>query len=266
MNLSSSIFYNKQQSHLNLWWQGAVFLSVLLAINILIYLFDQRLLADEMLWAKPIKFEISIIIHFITLAVLASLLSPEKRNGKMWKGMTYAVVTAGLFEVLYIFLQAARGRESHFNNSTAVEGIMYGLMGLGAVTLVAGSFYLGYLLYRKYQTDRSSSLVLSAALGLTIGSVLTLIIASYLSSGTSGYPVDINNPDVMRLPIVSWYLDGRDLRIPHFFATHMMQIIPFYGLWLTRKNVSITDAKVRLFWSTGIYTALVLLLFAIAIF
>ena len=268
MNLAKSAFYDKHQSQLNLWWQGSIVLFVLLAFNILLYFIDQRSLADEALWIKPIKFEISLIIHFITLAVLASLLSPEKRNSLSWKIMTYLVVAAGLLEVLYIFLQAARGRESHFNITTAIESAMYGLMGIGAVILVAGSFYLGYLLYREYranQNKQNTLILISSALGLIIGSVLTLIIASYLSTRTTGYPLDANTESVIRLPIFSWYLDGKDLRIPHFFATHMMQFFPLYGFWLTRKNVSIANGKSKVFWGIGIYTVLVILLFAIAV-
>nr|CAA6813101.1 MAG: Unknown protein [uncultured Thiotrichaceae bacterium] len=265
MNIAPSAFYNEQQKHLNLWWQGTLVVSVFLALNILLYLLDGRMLADDALWIKPIKFEISLIIHFTTLAVLAALLSPGRRNSLIWKGMTYAVVAAGVFEVMYIFLQAARGRESHYNNSTVIESVMYGLMGLGAVVLVAGSFYLGYLLYREYRSERSNVLLLSASLGLIIGSVLTLIIASYLSSATTGYTVPADE-DVLRLPLFSWYLNGEDLRIPHFFATHMMQLFPLYGLWLSRQNVSMADCKVRLFWSAGIYSLIVVLLFVIVLF
>jgi len=263
MKLASSAFYNKPKNHLNLWWQGSLLLLALLALNILISVIDHRLLADEALWIKPIKFELSLIIHFITLALLASLLNVKKRKGKAWLVMTYMVVVAGLFEALYIFLQAARGRESHFNNSTMIESAMYGLMGLGAVILVVGSFYLGYLLYRDYQQEQNNVILLSSSLGLTIGSVLTLIIAGYLSSGLmAGNAIDTN---AMRLPIVSWYLDGKDLRIPHFFATHMMQFFPLYGLWLSRKNITVIDGKKRILWSVGVYSILVLLLFAIAV-
>ena len=128
-----------------------------------------------------------------------------------------------------------------------------------------GSFYLGYLLFRKYQTNRNDVLLLSSSLGLIIGSILTLIIASYLSSGTTGYPIDENTKDILRLPIFSWYLDGKDLRIPHFFATHMMQFFPLYGFWLSKRNISIAQGKTRIFLSVSIYSALVLLLFGIAI-
>jgi len=265
MNLAPSVFYDEQQKHLNVWWQGTLVLCVFLALNSLLYAFDQRMLSDEALWIKPLKFEISLIIHFLTLAVLAAWLSPEKRNGRASKATTSVVVAAGLLEVMYIFLQAARGRESHFNNTTAIESAMYGLMGVGAVILVAGSFYLGYLLYREYQSQEGDVFLLSAALGLTIGSVLTLVIASHLASGETGYlaPVD---EEVLRMPLFSWYLNGEDLRIPHFLATHMMQLLPLYGLWLGRRNISLADAKARLFRSAGIYSSVVVLLFVIALF
>ena len=266
MRLAPSAFYDDQQKHLNIWWQGSLFLSVFFAINILLYGFDKRLLADEALWAKPVKFEISVIIHFITLAVLASLLSPTKRRRIAWKAMSYGVVAAGIFEVMYIFLQAARGRESHFNNSTAVEAAMYGLMGLGALMLVLGSFYLGYLLFQEYQSARNYPLLLASALGLTTGSVLTLIIAGYMSSQT-GNGITANSFEALRVPVFGWYLNGQDLRIPHFFATHMMQFLPLYGFWLSRKNQTIDNKhRAQLFWATSILSLLIMALFVLALF
>jgi hypothetical protein len=216
MNLLPSVFYGDRQTHLNIWWQGALLLSVFFAISVLLSAFDQRLLANEALWAKPIKFEISIVIHFITLAVLASLLSPAKRNGVGWKAMSYSVVAAGIFGAMYIFLQAARGRESHFNNSTAVESAMYSLMGLGAVMLVLGSFYLGYLLFKEYQPKRNQPLLLASALGLTTGSVLTLIVAGYMSSQIAN-EITTNSYEALRVPVLGWYLNGQDIRIPIFW-------------------------------------------------
>ena len=265
MNLALSVFYDDRRKHLNVWWQGVLFLSVFIAINIILYGLDQRLLADEPLWSKPLKFEISVIVQFITLAVLASLLSPAKRNGVVWKAMSYGVVAAGIFEVMYIFLQAARGRESHFNNSTAVESAMYGLMGLGAVTLVLGSFYLGYLLFQEYRLTRNQPLLLASALGLTTGSVLTLIIAGYMSSQTDN-GITASSFEALRVPVFGWYLNGQDLRIPHFFATHMMQLLPLYGFWLSQINQAVDGAyETRLIWTTGISGLLLMVLFVVAV-
>jgi hypothetical protein len=266
MNLLPSVFYGDRRRHLNIWWQGALLLSVFFAISVLLSAFDQRLLGDEALWAKPVKFEISIVIHFITLAVLASLLSPARRNGGVWQAMSYVVVAAGIFEVMYIFLQAARGRESHFNNSTAVESAMYGLMGLGAVMLVLGSFYLGYLLYKEYQSTRDQPLLLASALGLTMGSVLTLIVAGYMSSQIAN-EITTSAYEALRVPVLGWYLNGQDIRIPHFLATHMMQFLPLYGLWLNKNKQAVGGVyETRLIWTTSISGLAIMVLFLLAVY
>ena len=266
MNLLPSVFYGDRQTHLNIWWQGALLLAVFFAISVLLSVFDQRLLANEALWAKPIKFQISIAIHFITLAVLASLLSPAKRNGAGWKVMSYGVVAAGIFGAMYIFLQAARGRESHFNTSTAVESAMYSLMGLGAVMLVLGSFYLGYLLFREYQPTRNQPLLLASALGLTTGSVLTLIVAGHMSSQIAN-EIATSSYEALRVPLLGWYLDGQDIRIPHFLATHMMQLLPLYGLWLNKQRQAVGSVyEARLIWTTSILGLATLVLFLLAVY
>ena len=266
MNLLPAVFYGDQQKHLNIWWQGALLLSVFFALSVVLSAFDQRLLADEALWAKPAKFAISIVIHFITLTVLASLLSPAKRNGVGWTAMSYGVVAAGILEVMYIFLQAARGRESHFNISTPVESVMYSLMGLGAVMLVLGSFYLGYLLFKEYQLARDQPLLLASALGLTMGSILTLIVAGYMSSQITN---EITNStyEALRVPVLGWYLDGQDIRIPHFLATHMMQLLPLYGLWLNLKKQAVVGVyEAHLMWTTTISGLAIIALFLLALY
>lgn len=266
MKLAPSVFYYKEQKHLNLWWQGSIFVSVLLVFNIFLYLIDHRLLGEEALWIKPIKFEISMLMHLATLTILASLIKPEKRDGIVWKGVTYLVVGSALFEGLYIFLQAARVRESHFNSSTTIETVMYGMMGVAAVTMILGSMYLGFLLYREYKVERNSVLLLSSSLGLMIGSILTIVVASYLATGLLEYPLDETTANIPRMPIFAWYLDGGDLRIAHFFATHMIQFFPLYGLYLSRKNISFTEGRTKVLRSAGIYTFLILLMYVIAIF
>ena len=261
MKPNNSIFYVVEHKQLNILWQGALLILGLFMINAMIYSLDGRMLGDEKLWLKPMKFQISVAMHLITLAVLAAYLNPKDQQGKPWTIWSYAVVVAGMFEVLYIFLQAARGRESHFNFSSNIEGFMYSLMGIGALTLVATSFYLGIKLYKEYK-NQANAMLLSSALGLTLGSVLTLIIAGYLSQGIEVSTKAIDTS--ARLPISGWYLNGKDLRIPHFLATHMMQLIPLYGFWLAHKNNESTGniRKVKIMAST--YSLIVLGLFALS--
>jgi hypothetical protein len=65
---------------------------------------------------------------------------------------------------------------------------------------------------------------------MILGFITTLVVAGYMSSQNShwvgGVPSDADG-----LPIVGWVRGGGDLRMPHFFATHLMQIIPLIG-WM----------------------------------
>jgi len=41
-----------------------------------------------------------------------------------------------------------------------------------------------------------------------------------------------------KIPVVGWSREVGDLRIPHFIATHMMQILPLLGLFLDKMKYS----------------------------
>ena len=50
----------------------------------------------------------------------------------------------------------------------------------------------------------------------------------------TGHWIGAPNTDVGGMPVTGWNREGGDLRVPHFFATHMMQILPLAG-WLLDK-------------------------------
>ena len=248
--MSPAAYLDPENNHFNLWWQATFFMVVLFVVTLLLWGLDSRELDGVSVWVKPLKFESSLALYFITLALLAGYLPAKTRLKASWRWATRFSVGAGVFEVIYILLQGARGRDSHYNTETPIEIAMYGLMGIGAVILVAVSFYLGWLLYRDYRSEKQDCFKLSAAYGLMLGSVLTLIIASTMSSGQNhfvGTPV----ADTLYVPILDWAFSGGDLRGPHFFATHLMQFLPLYGLWLQRQAVDVATAQqkiVRFSW------------------
>src|SRR5690606_10217231 len=132
-----------------------------------------------------------------------------------------ASTAAGLFEIGYIMLQAARGRASHFNNETVLESAMYALMGIGAVTLVVAPFIMGVWLWRDYGRNlRADPLRLAAALGLVLSAVTTLVIAGFMSSFWGSHWVGDATSDAGGLPLVGWSQQVGDLRVAHFFASH----------------------------------------------
>ncbi len=256
-----AIYLDARHGRFNLWWQASFLLCGLLAVTLLLWWIDPRQLDGASVWAKPLKFELSLIIYSITLAVLAALLTPKARNAQPWIWASRFAVGAGLLEVGYIFIQAARGRRSHFNDSTAFEAAMYGLMGVGALVLVAVSCYLGYVLYRQQRSIAPTLLHTAAIWGLFLGSGLTLLTAGVMA-GQPGHFVSPAAADFWRVPLLGWSLSGGDLRIPHFFATHLMQLLPLYGWWLQRRESTLLRAQFKLWAFTLVYCVAVVAWFA----
>lgn len=213
-------------------------LQVALALPSLIALFnDERLLNDISVWVKPLKFQASLALMLVTLLLLLPLIEQGTRAGRgVWLASLMAVITAS-GEILYITLQAARGRASHFNDSTPFEAMAYSVMGVGAALLVLSSLVIGvYILWRP-SPNSPAGLRLGGGWGLILGSVATLITAFALGGGQidgPGHWVGGIKTDVGGLPLFGWSRTGGDLRVPHFFATHIMQALPILGLGLDR--------------------------------
>jgi len=201
------------------------------------YIMDERMLNGVSVWSKPIKFEVSIALTAGTVALLLPLLDDTVRATRTVRWSSHVIAIAATLEIVYIVLQAARGRASHFNNETALETTLYSLMGMGAVSIVAGAFVVGWMIWRHGRDDVGEGLRLGAASGLMIAAVLTVLTAGVLSSGTlagPGHWVGGIRNDAGGLFLTGWSRTGGDLRVPHFFATHIMQGLPLLGLLLDR--------------------------------
>jgi len=218
-----------------MWWMSVLFLLAVAVLVLPAFYFDSRLLDGVSLWHKPVKFALSLALHFATLALLASQLPFIRRTGPTVTAVGYAAVASMLFEQVYISLQAARGRRSHYNLDTDLEIALYDLMGVGAVMLVLASFVLGVMIWR-YGAKSSSGLRLGSIAGLILGSVLTLYFAMYMANQPS-HLVQLTNAtvnDANGLPLLGWSRSTGDLRISHFVATHTIQFLPLLGLLLDR--------------------------------
>ena len=206
----------------------ALFMLALMVPSLIALGIDERQIADVSVWSKPLKFQISLALHFLTVVALLPLLFDVPR----WlKYAIYAGAISGIGEIVYITVQAARARASHFNDATGIEATLYSLMGLGATVLVLMTFLLGLAIWK--QSPRLTGLNFGAASGLMVGSVLTLVIGFALGSGAidgPGHWVGGPRSDAAHLPVVGWVTSGGDLRVSHFFATHLMQALPIFGL------------------------------------
>jgi hypothetical protein len=111
-------------------------------------------------------------------------------------------------------------------------------MGTRAVLIVATTFILGWLIWRRGDSAAPSGLRAGAAAGLMLGSAATLVVASLLSSGVVaglGHWVGGVRSDATGLPLFGWSTTGGDLRVPHFFATHLVQVLPVVG-WIADRR------------------------------
>lgn len=219
--------------------QGVALMLVFLVPALVLQPIDPRLLNEISVWVKPAKFALSLALHYATLAWAIGLLAPAWRQGDYMRRSFLLSLCAGFFEIAYISLQAARGRASHFNEATTAEMVLYSVMGVGAVILVVQSFDLGRHILKSPRRELDAGVRLGAGLGLTLGSVATLVTAGIMGSGAVpaalGYPeghwVGGTLSDAGGLPLLGWSTSGGDLRVPHFFSTHIMQVLPLLG-WL----------------------------------
>ena len=180
-------------------------------------------------WLKPLHFQLALAIHMATLAILMPVVSPAWQNTRLLRWPLLAASASAMLELGYIMLQAARGRASHFNQETGLEIALYGLMGIGSLMLVAAPAMVGIAIWRSVTVYRDSQVRLGAAIGLILGSALTLAVAGYMSTLTT-HLASGPQTDAFGLPFLGWATRGGDLRVPHFFATHMMQALPLAGL------------------------------------
>lgn len=211
----------------------AVLLAALLLPTLAAAWLDERTLNGVSVWAKPLKFQLSFALHWLTIAWLLRVLDAPVRARRTTRFVLEFGAFAALVEVLYITLQAARGRHSHFNFATTLETVLYyALMGGAAVVMMIATIWIGALIWRHPARRERGGLWLGAALGLGVGGILTLVVTAPLASARfAGSGHWLNAAPAPGLPLLGWSMTGGDMRVPHFFTAHLIQLLPAAG-WL----------------------------------
>lgn len=193
-------------------------------------LLDTRTLYEVNIWSKPLKFQLSFALHWLTISWLLQQLDYPAFTRTSLRWWLQIGGVAAVVEVLYITLQAARGRASHFNVSTPLETVLYyGLMGGAALLMMFATIWIGWLVLRHPRDPQRGAAWLATVLGLIGGSVLTLLVTAPLAAGAidgPGHWVGGVHSDGEGLPVFGWSTTGGDLRVPHFFAAHLLQLLP----------------------------------------
>ncbi len=220
----------------------AVAMTLLALFSVIGLFVDQREVTGLPLWAKPLKFALSIAIYSITLAWLIGLLRRGRRLA-WWAGTLSAVLL--LVEMVAIVGAAVGGTTSHFNVSSPFATLVWSIMAVSIVTVWFAALVVGVLLGfwgRRSGADlgdRARTLairsgVILAIIGMGLAFLMTGPTAAQLDDfqGIAGAHTVGGADGGPGLPILGWSTVAGDLRIPHFVGMHALQLLPLGALLL----------------------------------
>jgi hypothetical protein len=208
-------------------WTGWVNVA-LTGLAVALLLLDHRVVTGAPVWLKPLKFSLSILAFAWTLGWLLADLPPVAQRAVQY--LSWGVAVSMVVEQAVIFVQAARGTTSHYNASSALNGILFGLMGIFILVNTLMTVWAVVLVWR-HPLHGPAGYGWGVRLGLLlflVGSVLGGMMIHNMQH-TVGAPD--GGPG---LPGLGWSTRAGDLRIAHFLGMHALQALPLLGWVLSR--------------------------------
>jgi hypothetical protein len=206
---------------------------------------DPRIITGMPVWLKPAKFAISASIYLLTLAWIFHYLPkwPRLRSVTGWIASVVLVLEVGIIDI-----QAARGTTSHFNVGTPLDAALFLVMGVAIVIAWLASIAVAVALFRQKFTDPVMGWalrmgILITVLGSAAGGLMTTPTSAQMAAARATHHLEISGahtvgaPDGGRgIPGTGWSREHGDLRVPHFFGLHAMQILPLIALFWKPKG------------------------------
>ncbi|GAC1373083.1 MAG: hypothetical protein PVS3B1_25200 [Ktedonobacteraceae bacterium] len=203
---------------------------------------DSRIVTGSPVWVKPAKFAISTAIYAFTLVWLVRFVQGHPRLVRIVTSVTTFTFVA---EMVIIIFQAARGTTSHFNVSTQFDAALYAIMAISIVILWFVTLLAAVLMQLQRFTDSTLAWALRlglfiALIGMALAFLMTarptaaqqaMIAAGHVPPSIGAHSVGVvdGGPGI---PFLGWSTIGGDLRIPHFFGLHGLQVLIIIGLLL----------------------------------
>lgn len=225
-------------------------LAASLASLVLIFISDTEVMGINA-WIKPLKFWISSAIFSASMAWFMHHLKEQKAV----KVYSWVVIIVLAFEVVYISIKAGLGELSHFNISSAFNGLMFSLMGIAISLMTIWTGYIAYLFFQGSFPKLPKAYLWGIRLGLILFVIFAFeggIMAAMLSHTVGGPD---GGPGIMFL---NWSLNYGDLRIAHFFGMHALQVLPLLGFFVLHSKPSILLAG-SLYFSVALVLMIVAL-------
>jgi len=208
---------------------GIVILHLLMTVGCIIGLMvDDRTLLGINVWIKPLKFTISGAIYIFTFGYLITLYPFSTRKKNIINNINSWTL---LLEIVIIVYQAARGVQSHYNMSSAFDGMLFAAMGiLIGVNVLIMVFFIIETLRLRLKTPRPVQWAILmgwiiVVVGSWIGGQMISQVAHNVGVADGGEGI----------PILNWSTIAGDLRVAHFFGLHSIQIIPLFAVGLYKK-------------------------------
>lgn len=220
-------FFNelKRRNEL-LFWFGLFNLAIAVLCLILMSTEEFTILGVNR-WLKPFKFYSSVGIVILSLDWLLYYLN-DQRKVKRW---SWIILITMFFENGIIFLQAVRKTTSHFNSTSALNGILFNLMGILIITFTI----IVILACISFFRQKDFTIPLSYVWGIRLGLLFFIIFSLEGGVMVALLKHTIGAPDGgPGLPIVNWSTGHGDLRIAHFIGLHSLQVLPMFGYYIAK--------------------------------
>jgi hypothetical protein len=209
-----------------LYWFGLINL-VCAAVCIVLMMTDTKEILGINRWIKPLKFFLSVGIMVWTMGWLMHYLD-ARRSVKV---CSWLIVISMFIEVFIIAMQSVRGTTSHFNITSALNGILFSVMGLFIALFTLTSVYINFLFFKQKHFSISPSYLWAIRLGL----LMFVIFSAEGGMMVQRMAHTIGAPDGGDgLPLINWSKSYGDLRVAHFFGIHALQVLPLTGYYLAK--------------------------------
>jgi hypothetical protein len=222
------------------WYRPLTFFAAVMAVTAVVALggifLDSRILTGVPIWLKPFKFAISIGVYAVTLAWMLSLLPRRSRVAERAATVVIAMLT---IEMLIIVGQVIRGTTSHYNETSALNSVLFESMGTAILVVFVAHFVIAVAVARQPLADRTAAYAVRLGLGLSLLGMLAAVPMVLPSAapgieGISGAHTVGLADGGPGLPLVGWSTVGGDLRIGHFVGLHALQALPLLAILLNR--------------------------------
>ncbi|HEX6954053.1 MAG TPA: hypothetical protein VF156_04160 [Agromyces sp.] len=236
---------------------------VLAIVSVVGLLLDGRELVGQPIWAKPLKFSLSIAIYAVTLSWVIGLTRGRLRRVAWWAGTISAA--ALVVEMIVIVGAVVAGTTSHFNVATPLATALWSVMATSIVVVWIATLVVAFALFREPMADAARALAIRAGtilalIGMALAFLMTSPTAEQLAdfrgiAGAHSVGVPDGGPGI---PVLGWSTVAGDLRIPHFVGMHALQALILFVMaleWAAARVAVLADVRVR-FGLVGIATAL----------